>query len=334
MRAGSTGAAGPVNYGTADAQYANFAFASEIGSGVYEISGSVITVYTFEPGYILRNAEPDGGRPEAGDLARLHLDDRHSALGLEPDDLIGMYRTILLARILDQKISGSVITVYTFEPAYTLRTATPNGGRPGIRLIFPSTVGFFNFATSDLLHLELPHSIGALSFEPGVELDYWINDVWDVYPYLKAGGTVASSAAVNAVIWGAGVRSDYRFAALAGTGLWRAQLSYAAAHYHDVPSESFTRLRNGAELRRTLDLTWHSRAFEFAPYAIADVYFNAPSGASSGISPRTFQYEIGLMFGMAPRWEVLHGWPLPRLGVGYREAGVLSGWRLVLGDPF
>ena len=266
MRAGSTGAAGPTNFGTADTQYANFAFASEIGSGVYEIS-------------------------------------------------------------------GSVITVYTFEPAYTLRTATPNGGRPGIRLIFPSTVGFFNFDTKDLLHLELPSSIGALSFEPGVELDYWINDVWDVYPYVKAGGTVASSEAVNAVIWGAGVRSDYRFAALAGTGLWRAQLSYAAAHYHDVPSESFTRLRIGAELRRTLDLSWHSRAFEFAPYAIADVYFNAPSGASSGISPRTFQYELGLMFGVVPRWEI-HGWPLPRLGVGYREAGVLSGWRLVLGDPF
>jgi len=25
---------------------------------------------------------------------------------------------------------------------------------------------------------------------------------------------------------------------------------------------------------------------------------------------------------------------MPRLGIGYREAGVLSGWRLVLGDPF
>jgi hypothetical protein len=180
----------------------------------------------------------------------------------------------------------------------------------------------------------LPSSIGALSFEPGVELDYWINDAWDVYPYIKAGGTVASSADVNALIWGAGVRSDYRFDALAGEGLWRAQLSYAAAHYHgDVPNESFTRLRNGAELRRTLDLTWGSRAFQLAPYAIADVFFNAPSGASSGISPRTFQYEIGLMFGVVPRWEI-HGWPLPRLGVGYREAGVLSGWRLVLGDPF
>jgi len=265
--AGSASAASPVAAGAADAQYANFAFANEIGSGVYEISGSSITVYTFEPGYTLRPAQPDGGSP-------------------------------------------------------------------GINLIFPFTVGFFNFNTTDLVHLQLPHSIGALSFEPGVEFDYAISPVWDVVPYIKAGGTLASSAAVNALIYGAGVRSDYRFTALGEPGLWRAALSYAGASYHgDEPSQSFTRLRNGVELRRTLQWTWRSRAFQLAPYAIADVYFNAPSGPASGISPRTFQYELGLMLGETPRW-VIHGIPVPRLGVGYREAGVLSGWRLVLGEPF
>ncbi len=267
MRGASTSAATPATYGNADTQYANFAFANEIGSGVYEIS-------------------------------------------------------------------GSVITVYTFAPYYTLRNALPWGGRPGIRLIFPFTVGFFNFATKDLLHLELPTSIGALSFEPGVELDYWINDSWDLYPYVKAGGTLASSTDVNAVIWGAGLRSDYRFDALSSAGLWRAQLAYAGAHYHgDIPNQSFTRLRNGAELRHNLNLTWHSRAVQLAPYGIVDVYFEAPSGPASGISPRTFQYEVGLMFGLSPQWEI-HGVTLPRLGIGWREAGVLSGWRLVLGDPF
>src|SRR2546423_6174652 len=40
------------------------------------------------------------------DLSSLHLHDRHSELGLRDDDLIGMYRTILLARRLDQKIWG------------------------------------------------------------------------------------------------------------------------------------------------------------------------------------------------------------------------------------
>jgi hypothetical protein len=267
MRAGGTCAATPTPFGTADTKYANFAFASEIGSGIYEISGSTITVYTFEPGY-------------------------------------------------------------------TLRSAQPRGGRPGIRLIFPSTVGFFNFNTSDLLHLELPSSIGALSFEPGVELDYWMNDAWDLYPYVKAGGTFASATALNAVIYGTGVRSDYRFEALSSSGLWRAQLAYAGVHYHgDLPNESFTRLRNGVELRRNLDWTWHSRAFQVAPYAVADIYFNAPSGPASGISARTLQFEGGLMLNMIPRWQI-HGVSLPRLGIGYREAGALSGWRLVLGDPF
>src|SRR5947209_8782578 len=40
------------------------------------------------------------------DLSALHLHDRHSELGLSDEDLVGIYRTILLARRLDQKIWG------------------------------------------------------------------------------------------------------------------------------------------------------------------------------------------------------------------------------------
>ena len=40
------------------------------------------------------------------DLSALHLHDRHSGLGITNDDLVAMYRTILLARLLDQKIWG------------------------------------------------------------------------------------------------------------------------------------------------------------------------------------------------------------------------------------
>lgn len=42
--------------------------------------------------------------PTADDLSTLHVHDRHTALGLTVDDLLGMYRTIVLARFLDQKI--------------------------------------------------------------------------------------------------------------------------------------------------------------------------------------------------------------------------------------
>ncbi|MGH2685805.1 MAG: thiamine pyrophosphate-dependent enzyme, partial [Actinomycetota bacterium] len=46
------------------------------------------------------------GLADPSELAALHLHDRHTSLGLTEDDLLGMYRTILMARILDQKIWG------------------------------------------------------------------------------------------------------------------------------------------------------------------------------------------------------------------------------------
>jgi hypothetical protein len=231
-------------------------------------------------------------------------------------------------------VDGRTIQVYQLPFSYGLREAAPRGGRPGIRLILPVTVGFFNFQPVDLVHGHLPSSIGALSFEPGVELDYRISDVWDVYPYVKAGGTFASSTEINAVIFGTGVRSDYRFEAFDTEDLWRAELAYAGVHYHtNLPDDSFTRLRDGVELRRNLDWVWRGREPQIAPYLLTDIYLNAPSGPQSGISARTLQFEAGLMFGVTPMWEI-YGVKLPRIGIGYRDAGVLSGWRLVIGEPF
>ena len=233
-------------------------------------------------------------------------------------------------------IGGRTITIYTVPASYELRAAQPRGGRPGIRLLFPFTFGFFDFAPVDLVHLNVPTSIGALSLEPGVELEWWLNDAWRLYPYVKAGGTYASSSAANAVIWGAGVRSDYRFDAFDGKCLWRAELTYAGVHYpeNDLPNDSFTRLRNGLEWRRNLpSWEYRGRVLQLGPYVFTDIYFNAPEGPASGISARTVQVEAGLMFDIVPGWQIF-GWPLPRLGIGYREAGILSGWRLVLGDPF
>ena len=41
---------------------------------------------------------------EPSGLSPLHLEDRHTPLGLTADDLLGMYRTMLVARVLDQKV--------------------------------------------------------------------------------------------------------------------------------------------------------------------------------------------------------------------------------------
>jgi 2-oxoisovalerate dehydrogenase E1 component len=41
---------------------------------------------------------------EPSGLPPLHLEDRHTSLGLSGDDLLGMYRTMLLTRVLDQRV--------------------------------------------------------------------------------------------------------------------------------------------------------------------------------------------------------------------------------------
>ena len=62
VRAGSPFAATPAPT-SGDTGIADFAFASELGSGVYEIDGRTIQVYQFRPSYRLRYAERPGTRP-------------------------------------------------------------------------------------------------------------------------------------------------------------------------------------------------------------------------------------------------------------------------------
>ncbi|HUK01611.1 MAG TPA: hypothetical protein VLW26_04975 [Steroidobacteraceae bacterium] len=231
------------------------------------------------------------------------------------------------------EIGGRTIQVYRLTFRHNLREPDLNG-RPGFSLILPVTVGFFDFKTADLVHLQLPNSIGALSVEPGIEFDYFLSPNWHVYPYIKAGGSFASASGASAIIYGTGVHSDYSFIAWHGEGLSKTELTYAGVHYSgDLPHDSFTRLRQGAELRERIGPERWRHAPELSPYAVIDIYLNAPSDPASGISPRTLQFETGLMFEANPQWK-LWGMSLPRLGIGYRAAGKLSGWRVVLGDPF
>lgn len=231
-------------------------------------------------------------------------------------------------------IAGRTIQVYQIPLGFEMRPPLLGQNPPGINLLVPFTFGFFNFQPTQLLQLRVPSRIGAVSVEPGIELDYWLSDTWHLYPYAKVGTSFATSIDVNALIYGFGLRSDYQFYELGGEGLWRALLSYAGVNYlTSVPNDSFTRLRDGAELRHDTGFSIHGREVQVDPYGVVDLYFKPPSGPVTVISKQAVQVQVGFTVGVSPMWQVL-GVTLPRIGVGYQLAGALSGWRLVIGDPF
>jgi hypothetical protein len=231
-------------------------------------------------------------------------------------------------------IGGRTIQIYQLPLEFQLRDPTPGNSPPGLTFLAPVTIGFFDYKAQDLLNLELPNSIGTLSFEPGVRLEYRFGDAWRLYPYMKAGWTFGTSADVEAAIYSLGVRSDYLFQALKGSGLWTEEILHAGVRFRsDVPNDSFTRLRSGVELRRHLPWSIQGRPLELAPFSVVDMYLKAPTGPVTGISAPAIQISAGLDLGVDPMWEIL-GITLPRIGIGYRAAGVLSGWYIVFGDPF
>jgi hypothetical protein len=70
------------------------------------------------------------------------------------------------------EISGRTIQVYQIPLGFQLRPAERHRHRPGVNFLAPLTFGFFNFQPTNLLRLDIPTHIGAVSLEPGAELDY------------------------------------------------------------------------------------------------------------------------------------------------------------------
>jgi hypothetical protein len=254
---------------SADQAFASYAFASELGSGVYEINGRALQIYRLP---------------------------------------------------------------FAFE-------------REGWRLTLPVTVGLLDFRSSDVIALNLPQGIGSVSLVPGLEQDHLLTPDWWLTHFAKAGYTKASGNAADSVQFGLGLRSTWRRPGTRtdsqGSVLPRAveyvllnELNLAVADLRGpLPGDSFLRLRNAAQWDFGTAAHLGERHLRIAPYLLLDVYLEAPTSPITHRDADRYQKEVGFSMSLEPRPTAL-GIPLPALGVSYRIAGDLSGWRLAIGAPF
>jgi hypothetical protein len=113
------------------------------------------------------------------------------------------------------------------------------------------------------------------------------------------------------------------------------EAAYSGVAYRDavVANDSFERIREAMTIYRGTGWKARGHELEFGFYGIYDVILDPPQSPIAAIEPQTAQLEAGVMFGTRPAIKVWK-FDMPRLGFGYRSAGELSGWRIVLGAPF
>lgn len=229
------------------------------------------------------------------------------------------------------ELSGRTLQVYRIPLSRELRP--PREGAPGIRVIAPLTMGFFDFEPRDVLSSGIPTRVDSFSITPGLELEYELSARWRVVPYLRFGASFASSS-VDSMLYGLGVRSDYDRPVGEWALLLRNELALAGVDFRaDVPDDLFARVRSAVELRRGTGYRLRNRELEIGVYGVLDAIVDPPAAPLAGAEPEPLQLEPGVIFGTRPGWRVWRV-PLPRIGLGYRFAGDLSGWRLVIGAPY
>ena len=229
-------------------------------------------------------------------------------------------------------VGGRTLLVYRLPLGYELRAATEDS--PGLRLTLPAAVGFFNYSPVDLVHTQLPAHLDAFSFVPGLLLDFKMDEHWRIEPYARAGGTF-DSGDFDGWLYGLGTSNIYQWQMEGLHARMLNDILFAGVIYKNPtePNDNLVRVRNGLELRRLTGLTIGQHEIELTVYGFVDYFPDAPRPPVAGTRTSRVQVEPGFLIGAAPQWRI-HNIELPRLGIGYRFAGDLSGWHLDISTPF
>lgn len=230
-------------------------------------------------------------------------------------------------------VGGRRVQIYRLP--LNRQLSEPAGGRPGLRLTLPLTIGLFDFDPLDILEGDVPGDLDTFSAASGIELDFRIGDDWHLLPYAEAGRAWDFHGSRHASLYSVALRArrdlqqgGHLVRVNAGTLYSAVDLDGAGGH------SSMLRLETGIEARRRLAFAPAGAALDAGPYGLIEWYADRPEAPveksrESHSSP--IQVELGFSVGTGAR---LWGMPLPRLGLAWRFGKGLSAYRIVFGAPF
>jgi len=228
-------------------------------------------------------------------------------------------------------VGGRTLQIYRLTYDKELREVRDD--QLGVRFVLPITAGFFDFSPVDVISKGPPSRVDSFSVVPGIELDHALANDWHFVPYARAGFSVASSS-VDGLLYGTGFRLERNAEINGWNTLYSTELAFAGVKYrNDTPSDRFLRLRQAFDFTRGVGWRVRDRELELGVYAIFDAILDPPTAPVAGAGEESGQAEFGITFATRPRFK-LWRFDAPRIGFGYRIAGDLSAYRIVIGVPF
>ena len=240
-----------------------------------------------------------------------------------------MFATELGSGIYD--MDGRSLQVYRLPLQRPLREAKDD--RTGVRIVYPVTLGFLDFTPFDIPGDGLPSRIDSFSFTPGIELDFLLRDHWLLRPWVRTGPSIVGGG-VNGWLYSIGLGAE-RESEFRGWELRRRhELVFSGVAYRgQVPDDRYVRLRQAAELRQGTKFDVRGQQIEVGVYGLFDVLIDPPAVTVAGTDGEPLRLEVGIMTGLRPGYRIWR-FGLPRIGLGYRLAGDLSGWHVAIGTQF
>ncbi len=242
----------------------------------------------------------------------------------------GIYRT-----------SNQKVTLINLPFSYEIDTI----GKFTYGLRLPVSFGFFNFNFDDIPELELPNSVGTMTFTPGIEMGYQLSEQVSLEAYLDIGMARNFTTGQNVSVNSAGISAIYSFEMAELDVLWANRVytaNYSGVNYS--ASDTYSAIQTGLDIGLPVKYEILGHRFQPRFFTSAFWYFNDVDFIYGAETLNQYDQnnldQIALKdsyeFGISLKFDKVIGWSfvgIETLGIGYRFTGDFSAIRFVFSMP-
>jgi hypothetical protein len=222
------------------------------------------------------------------------------------------------------------------------------------RLRLPVSFGFYGFSYNNIPDLELPDSVGSVTFTPGIQIDYQLDDNLVLESYFDLGFARNFTTGNDVLVNSAGISSLYSFIRRQYDSIIAARLYYAAYRSFDNDQrDAYAAFQLGIDTGYNKKFKIFERVFQPRVFATAYWYFSEvdflflnkgePYGSNiyslddvaetsgDGVTlSNSFEVGVTMKFDK----DIGYSWAsINTIGLSYRFSGDYSAMRLLFTFP-